>query len=133
MGVQTQSFIRDPFIARLADEDDDKLGGLLSAFHLRVTAFFLHSFTSLVQNNSWLLQPLQDQERGFLPRPLFGFGITPAHPCHWCHCPSSSLLFLIFQYLRRGSLCHCSLLPIFTARVPMPLLILPNTRHCLYQ
>jgi hypothetical protein len=43
---------------------------LLSAFHL--SAFFLHSFTPLIQKNSWLLQLLQDQERGFLPQPPFG-------------------------------------------------------------
>jgi hypothetical protein len=33
--------------------------------------FLLHSTTPLVQKHSWLLQPLQDQERGFLPRPTF--------------------------------------------------------------
>jgi hypothetical protein len=44
---------------------------VLSAFHL--AAFFLHPFTPLVQNNSWLLQQLQDQqERRFLHRSPFG-------------------------------------------------------------
>jgi hypothetical protein len=45
------------------------LGELLSAF--QPSAFFLHSFTPLVQTNSWLLQPLEDQERGFLSRSPF--------------------------------------------------------------